>query len=620
MPSAKSKTAATRQKAVQDRLEAAESTVKEQAALLKRMECAVANLVKERNVGTVETHKRTHSSASVVDEGSGDENVSNYDGESEKNIWNRVKRVSNEGVISEREFLATARAYVAIMEENDATLLSEITSEVIEKGREIALENLLAITSDTKRITSGNKDGLTLWSIELFDHIQETFSLREQKVTDVRRISLNIHQLREVAVASASFGREIVIALEDHTGTFNNSNDISGLTLERRDKEGRLIFNKRLLLGSRQVTTFFAIKGDDSKAGFNNDSSSSSSSSSNRGSTSCAKVAYSDSVMAVSEKDHGTYTVMTVVHAASRGSQVGGPRSINERTQDVSMNLKYADLQGLLSWILPDVRCCTPCTFEEMKACAEDKTKVQGLLPVMSTADVVVCFKLLIILLQRLYGLHERITSKLLGVANLLVDFEMVHQGIYPNFKHNGSAYILVNKMLGNFSEAMMNRHTTHEKLEMSIENFELSMSTPWVFLELTLIEKKELHSVVNNMKRVRVSEPAVLNITTAQTVPNSVSVAGKQSRKKRKVAILQAPAATSVVATRPSFSSLCRGNCCLEGCSRGASCKFEHVKNVRDLTAAEKESMKKVIATHNAATNKPGWSLLTPDPTVVGV
>ena len=74
------------------------------------------------------------------------------------------------------------------------------------------------------------------------------------------------------------------------------------------------------------------------------------------------------------------------------------------------------------------------------------------------------------------------------------------------------------------------------------------------------------------------------------------------------------------LVAQRQSFGSLCRSNCCLEGCPRGASCRFEHVKDIRVLSAAEKVSMKKLIAKHNESTNKPGWSMLTPDPSVVGV
>ena len=48
--------------------------------------------------------------------------------------------------------------------------------------------------------------------------------------------------------------------------------------------------------------------------------------------------------------------------------------------------------------------------------------------------------------------------------------------------------------------------------------------------------------------------------------------------------------------------------------------CKFVHVKGVRELTAAKKVKMKAMIALHNSSTNKPGWSLLTPDPDVVGV
>ena len=95
------------------------------------------------------------------------------------------------------------------------------------------------------------------------------------------------------------------------------------------------------------------------------------------------------------------------------------------------MNLKYAALQGLLSWILLDIRCCTSCTSAEMKASAEDKTTLQGALPVMETLDVVVCLKLLLILLQRLFGLHQRIVDKLLVFANSLVDFEMENEELF---------------------------------------------------------------------------------------------------------------------------------------------------------------------------------------------
>ena len=112
------------------------------------------------------------------------------------------------------------------------------------------------------------------------------------------------------------------------------------------------------------------------------------------------------------------------------------------------------------------------------------------------------------------------------------------------------------------------------------------------------------MSAVVNSMKRVRVAEPTVLSNTTAQTVSSNAGGGSKQNKKKRKAENLQAPTVNApLVAQRQSVGSLCRSNCCLEGCSRGTSCKFDHVKDVRTLTAAEKESMKKLIAKHNEST-----------------
>ena len=50
------------------------------------------------------------------------------------------------------------------------------------------------------------------------------------------------------------------------------------------------------------------------------------------------------------------------------------------------------------------------------------------------------------------------------------------------------------------------------------------------------------------------------------------------------------------------------------------ADCNFEHVRGVRTLNKTEKQSMRDILAKHNASTVRTGFAALTPDPSIVGV
>jgi hypothetical protein len=588
-----------RAKALEDQVAAQQILLTNQATVLEKMQEEILRLRQPQNVPS-----RNIAVEDVMDV------------DSEESGWNR-SQTNRAGRMAERDFLAAARRYIDSYDPLDCTLLSTIASFVVEKNRESALVNLLVMTCDTKRMSANNREGRSIWSITTFDGAFGIFTLVEQKVVDARQVNLTIHQLREAAALTFNHAKEIVKMLQEEfseIGHFTDKEEICGIGLESTNKEGHLLYNVRQINNTRQLVSSFAIKIDDKKAVTETNSSTIAQT------TSIAKVAYAESIMAVTEKEHGKFTVMTVVNAASRGSQIGEPLSINERVQNVSINMKHATMQALLSWNLPDIRCCTPCSKEEMKSYADDKSILQGVLPALTTTEVAVGLKLLIILLERLYGLHSRITSRLLSVANMLVDFEMRNEELYPTFKTNGSAVILVNMMLSHFTASMTNKASTVASLESAIDNFDLDINTPWIKLELQLLEKRELLSLISGLKRNRLYDNNVVAITTAQTDKLKKVEVMKNEKKKRKIEISPVINATKTsTIPRAIFGSLCRSNCCLEGCSR-VNCKFEHVKDIRMLTASEKEHMKTLIMKHNENKNKPGWSLLTPDPAVVGV
>jgi len=64
----------------------------------------------------------------------------------------------------------------------------------------------------------------------------------------------------------------------------------------------------------------------------------------------------------------------------------------------------------------------------------------------------------------------------------------------------------------------------------------------------------------------------------------------------------------------------LCRADCSLEGCTKGSTCPFEHVKGLRTLSKADKLAMRDLIASHNLNSARTGFATLTADPSVVGV
>jgi hypothetical protein len=222
----------------------------------------------------------------------------------------------------------------------------------------------------------------------------------------------------------------------------------------------------------------------------------------------------------------------------------------------------------------------------------------------------------------RLFGFHERITSKILVVANGLVDLEFSCATLYPRFNSNGSAALLVNDMFAALSAALTNPVTTVGQLEEAIEFFKLDIGLPWVLrcLEKLKVEESTL-VLAQSLKRVHVADPSSAIVSSDSPVLKAARVRKPKAGARAVVPAVALGAVSRTVtfvpppAVKSRFGGICRNNCSLEGCAHAASCRFEHVKGSRVLTAAEKTHVKALIAMNNA---KPGMPKLTEDSTVV--
>jgi hypothetical protein len=529
--------------------------------------------------------------------------------------------------ISEQEFLCTAKAYNEKASPMHSTFVSCISSFVSTKCMENALVNLLIMTLDKTRVSNINREGYSIWCITEYDFISGLFTIIEQKAMNPRIVKITIHQLRETSILKLSKVKSIILALEtaNWVGNFSNFDELCGLDLETIDKEGAHVYNVRKISEGHQLVASFAVKSDAKKEGITETSYNQGQSSTRQ---TIAQVAYSDSIMAITEKQHGKLNVLNVVYSASRGCQLGEPPIPGNVVLDLSCSLSYADMLSLLNFIIPDIQCFRPCHKLEMEASAKDKTKVGEVGPLLSSAEVSVCMKRAIHLMIRLFGIHQRIVSRWIAVANSLTDFELENREEYPRFGMNGSAAILVNEMISHFSAALTNKDSTVSSIELAIENFDMNINKPWIARRLRAIQTNEvsdLLSVQQSMKRARLTEKVIglepskfqLGVSQHQQKLGSKIVKAKNLLSAgNKATIITSTAQVSNLNVK--FGGICRSNCSLEGCVRD-KCRFEHVKGIRSLSTAEKMHIKQMISTHNTNAVKTGFPVLTEDPSVLG-
>jgi hypothetical protein len=187
-----------------------------------------------------------------------------------------------------------------------------------------------------------------------------------------------------------------------------------------------------------------------------------------------------------------------------------------------------------------------------------------------------------------------------------------------PRFNLNNSALVIFDEMISQLSTVATTQGATNEHLEAAIACFDIEPSTPWVVLELQQLAILDIgrsiaHTEISVSKKRAISaassEEFLEPFNKKQVVSSNQTVANTAS-----VAVM------SKKAGKGKAKKICRGDCSIEGCSRGSHCIFEHVKGIRTLSKLEKQAMREVIKNHNSITGKTGFTTLTADPNVVGV
>ena len=181
--------------------------------------------------------------------------------------------------------------------------------------------------------------------------------------------------------------------------------------------------------------------------------------------------------------------------------------------------------------------------------------------------------------------------------------FAMENSHLFPRFEIINSAVVLFNAMLQGLTSAWTCAASTTLHLEASIQFLRVNEEAGWIQRRLKRIETDE-HTELMSQKVATASGHNKREYVEDVSAPYA-RLPKEQKLDKR------------VQKKRPG---ICKFDCSMKGCSKTADeCTFTHVVGVRQLTAAEKATVKQAIKSYNTNPNISGADKLKENRVVLG-
>jgi hypothetical protein len=155
-------------------------------------------------------------------------------------------------------------------------------------------------------------------------------------------------------------------------------------------------------------------------------------------------------------------------------------------------------MKSLIEFDIPSIQFFKPCDRETMLVLALDKTKNAAAARSVTTMEAVVCMQRAGLVLERFFGLNERIAQKWQDVARKMLYFELEVTKLNPRFGENNSALFLFDLMVTQLSIVATAKNSTNEDVEAAIDGFDVGRTIPWVveaLQELAIIDISRMYS-----------------------------------------------------------------------------------------------------------------------------